>query len=173
MKRLEIFLLLLFVVGFISCSAERADVKKESNQKEQNQNTETTHSTDTGCDPALWDHVYDPSRLEVRDKCKVVTGVVKELGENEDGDTHLLVKLDPGQEDLLTKRNIKKKDGNLVAEVVCANKITDKKAKEACKGFSNSIALPAVGDHVKVTGSYVIDSHDDWAEIHPVSKIEK
>ena len=171
MKRIGVLLVLLFAVGLISCSADKTDVKKKSNQTEQN--TEQSKSTDTGCDPSLWDHVYDPSRLEVRDKCKVVTGIVKELGENEDGDTHLLLKLDPGQEDLLTKRNIKKKDGNLVAEVVCANKITDKKAVEACRGFSNSIALPAVGDHVRVTGSYVLDSHNDWAEIHPVSKIEK
>src|SRR5258708_14320470 len=125
MKRIEIFLLLLLVVTFVACSEVRTDVKTKSNQKEQN--TQRTDSSDAGCDPSLWDHVYDPSILEIRDKCKVVTGVVEELGENEDGDTHLLLKLDPGQDDLLTKRNIKKKDGNLDAEGVCANKATDNK----------------------------------------------
>src|SRR5258708_24129530 len=150
MKTLEISFMILLMVLFVSCSAEKADVKNKSNKKEKK--TQPTNSGDVGCDQTIWNHVYDPSRLEVRDKCKVVTGVVEELGENPDGDTHLLLKLDSGQEDLLTKRNIKKKDGNLVAEVVCANKVTDKKATDACNGFSNKIALPAVGDHVIVTG---------------------
>jgi hypothetical protein len=29
-----------------------------------------------------------------------------------------------------------------------------------------------VGAHVRATGTYVIDSHNGWAEIHPVSRIE-
>ena len=132
-----------------------------------------TASTAGGCNDALWKQVYDPSRLQVLDKCKVVTGVIEESNADEDGDQHMLLKLDKGQKDLLTKRNEKKKQGDLVIEVVCANKITRKKAMGACTGYTNNISLPAVGDHVRVTGSYVIDSHNGWAEIHPVSKIEK
>ena len=41
----------------------------------------------------------------------------------------------------------------------------------ACKGYVNNVELPKVGDHVKVTGSYVIDSHNGWAEIHPITEI--
>ena len=107
------------------------------------------------------------------DQCKVVTGTIEEQDANEDGDEHMLLKLDAGQDDLLTKRNLKKKNGDLVIEVVCANPVTDKKAVEACRGYSNPIQIPNIGDHVRVTGSYVNDTHNDWTEIHPVSKIEK
>ena len=61
----------------------------------------------------------------------------------------------------------------LVVEIVCANPVKLKKAKSACAGYTNRIALPNVGEHVRVTGTHVIDSHNGWAEIHPVSRIEK
>ena len=66
-----------------------------------------------------------------------------------------------------------KKQGDLVIEAVCINNITRKKAMGACRGYVNHVILPEIGDHVKVTGSYVIDSHNGWAEIHPITKIEK
>jgi hypothetical protein len=127
---------------------------------------------DPKCDPSLWDHVYDPSRLKVIDQCKVVTGIIDELDENSDGDTHMLLRLDPGFDDLLLKKNKTKKNGDLVVEVVCGHPVSDKKAVDACKGYSNKVAIPKVGDRVRVTGSYVNDSHNDWAEIHPASRIE-
>ena len=84
----------------------------------------------------------------------------------------MLLKLDNGQDDLLTKKNIKKKQGDLVIEAVCANKTTLLKVGNTCNGYINHIQLPKVGDHVRVTGSLVIDSHNGWAEIHPITKIE-
>ena len=125
------------------------------------------------CNAALWKNVYDPDRLQVIEKCKTVTGVIEESNADPDGDQHMLLKLDKGQKDLLTKKNKSKKDGDLVIEVVCANKISRKRAMGACTGYINNISLPAVGDHVKVTGSFVLDSHNGWNEIHPVSSIEK
>lgn len=89
-----------------------------------------------------------------------------------DGDQHFLLKLDPGQAALVNKRNQKKKSGSLVLEIVCANPTTMKKAKAACKGYTNRIPIAPVGAHVRATGTYVIDSHNGWAEIHPVSKLE-
>ncbi len=91
---------------------------------------------------------------------------------NEDGDHHMLLKLDAGQEDLLTKTNRKKKQGYLVIEAVCANKTTLKKVGNTCNGYINKIQIPKLGEHVKVTGSLVIDTHNGWAEIHPITKIE-
>lgn len=117
--------------------------------------------------------MYDASRLQVLDKCKIVTGIIEETSADEDGDQHMLLKLDKGQKDLLTKKNKIKKQGDLVIEAVCINNITRKKAMGACTGYVNHVMLPQVGDHVKVTGSYVIDSHNGWAEIHPITKIEK
>jgi hypothetical protein len=124
------------------------------------------------CKNSLWKHVYDPSRLEIIDSCISVTGIIKESKAEDDGDQHLLLLLDTGQDELLTKKNYKKKSDDLVLELVCANHIKDKKAKKACKGFKNNVQVPPLETHVKVTGTYVIDSNNGWAEIHPVSKIE-
>ena len=125
------------------------------------------------CDPKLWNFVWDPERLDVLDKCKTVTGVIVEKNADPDGDEHMLLKLDAGQENLLKKKNYTKKNGNLVIEAICINRITRKSAKGICKGYINQVQIPNVGDHIKVTGSYVLDSHNGWAEIHPITIIEK
>jgi hypothetical protein len=135
--------------------------------------TNSAAQKDAGnCDKKLWNFVWQPKRLEVLDKCKTVTGTIVEKNADTDGDEHMLLKLDAGQENLLKKKNYSKKEGNLVIEAVCINHITRKSAKGVCKGYVNQVQLPKVGDHVKVTGSYVIDSHNGWAEIHPISKVE-
>ncbi len=132
----------------------------------------TSANSSAGCDQSLWSHVYNPTRLTVLKQCTTVTGTVAESNVDDDGDQHFLVKLDPGQDQLLTKRNIKKKNGDLVAEIVCANKPQIKKAKSACAGWSNPVPLPSVGAHVSVTGSLVLDTSNGWNEIHPVSSVK-
>ncbi len=132
----------------------------------------TTEATASGCNAALWRRVYKPARLQILDACKVVTGVIDELNVEDDGDEHMLLKLDPGQDGLVNKRNVKKKNGDLVAEIVCANPTTKKSALKACNGYTNAISFPTLHQHVRITGSYVIDSNNGWAEIHPVSSIE-
>ena len=127
----------------------------------------------TGCDASLWNHVYNPTRLQKLSACISVTGTVDKSNADDDGDQHFLVRLDPGQPNLVNKRNKKKKNGDLVGEIVCANAVILKKAKAACAGYTNSIAIPKVGDRVRMTGTYVIDLHNGWAEVHPVSKLEK
>lgn len=127
----------------------------------------------TGCDASLWTHVYDPTRLQQLTPCVSVSGIVQESAPDDDGDQHFLLKLDPGQEALVNKKNQKQKNGALVVEIVCANPITLQKAKSACAGYRNRIPLPQVGWHVKATGTYVIDSHNGWAEVHPVSTLQK
>jgi len=73
---------------------------------------------------------------------------------------------------LLTKKNMKKKQGDLVIEAVCANKTKLPKVGNTCNGYINKIQIPKLGDHVKVTGSLVNDTHNNWNEIHPITKIE-
>ncbi len=122
--------------------------------------------------PAFGNMCMDPTGLEVIDKCMTVTGVIEESSADDDGDQHMLLKLDEGQDNLLKKKNIKKKTRDLVIEAICMNNITNPKVGGACKGYINHVQLPKVGDHVKVSGSYVIDAHNGWAEIHPITKIE-
>jgi hypothetical protein len=133
---------------------------------------ETSSQAKASCDASLWNHVYNPTRLKQLNPCLSVTGVIEESSADPDGDQHFLLKLDPGQDNLLNKRNAKKKGGDIVLEIVCANPTKMKKAKKACAGYTNPIPIPAVGAHVTATGTYVLDSHNGWVEIHPISKLQ-
>ena len=159
---------LFLVSALCACSGEKSNAQGATTLS----SAEVSQYAATGCDASLWNHVYSPKRLQQLAPCITVTGVIDESNADEDGDQHFLLKLDPGQDKLLNKRNRKKKGGDIVLEIVCANPIKLKKVKSACAGYTNHIAIPAVGTHVRATGTYVIDSHNGWAEIHPVSKLE-
>ena len=156
---------------------EKGDKKKKGDKDKDSDETKAANadqaSTNVTCDKSLWDHVYNPERLEIQKDCMGVTGTIAERSTDDDGDEHMLLKLDDGQDDILTKKNKKKKDDELVIEAVCAGTPTLKKVGDACNNFKNSVELPQVGDHVRVTGSLVLDTHNGWAEIHPISRIDK
>ena len=124
------------------------------------------------CDASLWKRVYNPTRLTQVKPCITATGIIEESSVDPDGDQHFLMKLDADGVGLLNKRNLKKKNGDLVVEIVCANPVKLKKVAATCVGFKNTVMIPRVGTHVRVTGTYVIDGHNGWAEIHPASRIE-
>lgn len=165
------------------------------------ENTETslyngTDSTLTGiisCDSTIWQHVYTPRRLVVLKNCTEVTGIIYHKPRAEgDGDYHIYLKLDSGQENYLNSQNYKLEDSCLVIEPVCAVRDYEKnKVKitpfykgiysdlpEACDGYINKIHIPNKGEHVRVRGSLVIDKgitpipEHGWMEIHPVTSIE-
>ena len=161
----------------VSCASDKKEKKLKKKEKIEKALAKIDlipgDSTITsGCDTSLWRYVYNRERLELISLCKTVTGVVEESNADEDGDQHMLLKLDAGQEALLTKFNMKKKQGDLVIEAVCANNVVVKKVKGTCEGYTSKIQLPKIGDHIKVTGSYVIDGHNGWAEIHPIMSLE-
>jgi hypothetical protein len=159
---------IVLLSALCACSQEKSNAQSVN----QDQKVEVSQSAATGCDASLWDHVYSPARLHKLAPCLSVTGVIDESSVDEDGDQHFLLKLDPGQDRLVNKRNAKKKAGDIVLEIVCANPTTMKKPKSACTGYTNRIQIPAVGAHVRATGTYVLDSHNGWVEIHPVSKLQ-
>jgi hypothetical protein len=160
----------LFLVSILyACSGEKSTPQRVA----QVSSAEVSQSAATGCDASLWNHVYNPTRLQQLATCVTVTGTIDESDVDADGDQHFLLKLDPGQDTLVNKRNDKKKSGDIVLEIVCANPTKMKKAKSACAGYTNPIRIPAVGEHVKVTGTYVLDSNNGWVEIHPVSTFSK
>jgi hypothetical protein len=158
----------ILLSAFWACSAEQSHAQSVK----QGSKVDLSRFAASGCDASLWNHVYNPKRLQQLAPCISVTGVIMESSADADGDQHFLLRLDPGQDKLVNKRNRKKKGGDIVLEIVCANPTTMKKPKSACAGYTNPISIPAVGAHVRATGTYVIDSHNGWAEIHPVSKLQ-
>ena len=141
-----------------------------------------TSSTTAQCDDSLWDHVYNPQRLIVKQQCIAVTGTTVDAtnGKNADGvrheadgDTHGWLKLDPAFTNLLNAGNLSDENGNMVFEIVCKYRVTQADAKAACPlTFHNQVQLPPVGSHVRVVGTYVQDTnHAKWKEIHPVTSI--
>jgi hypothetical protein len=139
-------------------------------------------STAGGCDAGLWDHVYNPERLVVKQKCISVTGTIVDatnkkrkdgVRKEADGDTHGWLKVDPQFKSLLNAGNVSNEEGNLVFEIVCNFGVSQADAKASCPAsFHNGVVLPAVGSHVTIVGSYVQEkNHAKWMEIHPVSNI--
>lgn len=139
-------------------------------------------SSTTGCDATLWDHVYNPQRLIVKQSCISVTGTIVDatngkrsdgVRKEADGDTHGWLKVDPQFKNLLNAGNMSDEGGNLVYEIVCKFNVSQADAKGACPlTYHTPVQLPAVGTHVQIFGSYVQDTnHARWMEIHPVSKI--
>jgi hypothetical protein len=170
---------IVLLAALCACSGEKS--KKELKQERKAESAspgiggvpgDFSRFAATGCDASLWNHVYNPTRLQQLSPCVSATGVVSESLVDDDGDQHFLLVLDPGQDVLVNKRNQKKKTGALVVEIVCANPALLKKAKAACANYRNPIAKPVIGSHVRAVGTLVIDSHNGWAEIHPVSKLQ-
>lgn len=124
------------------------------------------------CDSTLWDHIYHPSRLQVLESCKTITGTVEVMRTEADGDFHILFKLDPAYSDLINQVNIDKQHGDLIIEPICENNVTQADAVSSCQGFSQNFQIQ-VGDHLQVTGAYVTDLQHGWREIHPISSIIK
>ncbi len=143
-------------------------------------NPETT--TQGSCDESLWNHVYNPTRLIVKQQCITVTGTIVDAtnGKEPDGvrheadaDTHGWLKLDAQFEDLLNPGNLSNEGGNLVFEIVCKFvPPTQEDAKPACSNYTSPLKIPPIGSHVQIVGSYVRDTnHAQWMEIHPVTSI--
>ena len=137
------------------------------------------------CDPVLMRHVYHPTRLTMLAACKTVTGVIDLIRLPEpDGDTHVNIRLDAGQEGLVHRpgvapgssqdyTNTRFQHGDLVTEAICQHPVIQPNAKAACAGFHDAIKIPPVGAHVEVTGVYVLDQDHGWTELHPVSAIKR
>jgi len=131
-------------------------------------------STPGKCDESLWNHVYNPSRLQIVDSCITITGTIDSIRAEKDGDLHIRLAVDSQYSHLINQANKDNQFGGLVLEPICVREVTQASAIAACQNFRQSIDIPLVGTHVKVTGSYVLDhEHNDWAEIHPITSIKE
>ena len=132
----------------------------------------TAHAAVTPtCDKSLWQHVFLPTRLHIVDPCITATGVIKSIHVENDGDFH--IKLLADNSSLINQANIKFENGDLVLEAICQNPVSRSEVGSACDNFNHpALSIPPVGSHVKVTGSYVLDTrNNNWAEIHPITSI--
>jgi hypothetical protein len=97
--------------------------------------------------------VYHPSRLVVKSRCRVVSGTVEVVRfEPYDGDVHVEVRLDDGQDGLLSRGNERLR-GNLLLEIVPLDRAR--------------VPVPRVGSRVSAVGPLVDDTTHGWREIHP------
>ena len=108
------FILLVFLV-FTSFIVQRQAADKKNNTRTALARRPATNDFPlSDCDPEIWKHVYNPSRLKVIKDCITVSGVITESHAEADGDQHLLLKPDGGNENLLTRKNLKNKKGTEV-----------------------------------------------------------
>lgn len=105
-------------------------------------------------DPFYWDHVHHQSRLIVNSYDTTVVGKVLNISRKLDGDYHLIIQSDSTH--------------TIVAEIICACR----GIMSACRGYTNNITIPKVGDYVRIIGDSVTDkNHNDLPEIHPVKML--
>jgi hypothetical protein len=126
----------------------------------------------TGCDAELWNHVYRKARLHVVESCIAVTGVVRHIKREADGDDHIQLAVDSEFSKLLNERNKTAQGNTLILEPVCQWPPTISDSHVACRDFHSPISVPKAGEKIRVVGSYVLDTEGGWMEIHPVSSIE-
>ncbi|HVH14575.1 MAG TPA: PKD domain-containing protein [Candidatus Angelobacter sp.] len=124
----------------------------------------------TCSDPAsISNHVYNPYRLQIVKACTTASGTVDNIIAEDDGDVHLRLRLDAAYSNLTNSANDQYQYGDLVVEIICVYPPIQADAVASCQNYTNPIPVPDVGNHITVTGPYVLDTeHYDWAEIHPV-----
>jgi hypothetical protein len=124
--------------------------------------------------------VHDPQRLKIISQCAQIVGVITkhapELNPS-DGDIHFHVRPDPGYESMLNDKN--RSEGNLHVEVVprdqpgCTPGQPVKGSEDnlgLCSGAN--VRIPPLGTHVRIVGALVLDSENDWNELHPAWRID-
>ena len=101
--------------------------------------------------------VYHPARLRVIDHCRAVAGRVAVVHQEEDGDLHFDVALDPAYRNMLMPANYSRQHGYLVVEFMPRDR--------------GRLPAPSVGDRIALVGAYVDDLDHAWSEIHPVWQV--
>jgi hypothetical protein len=97
--------------------------------------------------------VYHPQRLKVKSRCRVAVGTVEKVKpELYDGDIHIELRLDRGQEGLLSSGNARV-GGTLIVEIIPWDRAR--------------VPVPEEGQRVEVVGPWVDDTAHSWNEIHP------
>jgi hypothetical protein len=144
----------------------------------------------TPCIPELNQFILPPkeARFTVIKQCVTITGTVVWTNYfNEDGDANFNVVLDPQYKDMLGPGSYSEVFANkypggpaIHAETVCQGPVTSNSTENvgACNGYDGPDfrpVLPKRGDHVMVTGRYLIEMPEmpgGITELHPVYDIK-
>jgi len=100
--------------------------------------------------------VYHPARLHVLATCRWFVGTVVAVRGEDDGDHHLDLIPDPGKGSFLNQGDRDHQHAGLLIELMPGQ----------------HYALPLVGEHLSVFGTWVYDADHGWNEIHPVWAIK-
>src|SRR5438132_10158942 len=127
-------------------------------------------SSSSCSDPAsISGHIYNSYRLQIVKSCTTASGTVDRVIQEADGDVHVRTILDQAYRNLTNSANVQYQYGDLVVEIICVTPPSQTDAIPACQNYSNQIPIPTAGQHITITGPYVLDTdHHNWAEIHPV-----
>jgi hypothetical protein len=87
------------------------------------------------CDESLWNHVYNPSRLQIVDSCITITGTIDSISAEKDGDLHIRLSVDSQYSHLINQANKDNQFGDLVLEPICVRKVTQASAIAACENL--------------------------------------
>ena len=131
-----------------------------------------SQNKDIPCDSSLWKYVYNSKRLEVIEECVTVTGIIYSTKKGKGGDIHIQLKPDLGQKNLLNDNNYIIQDSCLVIKPIRINEVNQINGMETGADYINHITIPQKGQHVRVTGSYVLDEKHMWREIYPITRIQ-
>ncbi len=135
----------------------------------------------TNCDLSLWNSIGNPGppRFKMLNPCTTVTGTVTLVHFPPDGDTVFALALDSPYKFMITKANYNTKmTGGIWVEMICQRNNNAEGVRihvGDCQGFNGQkFPTPKVGDHLSVTGSYILDIREGGhAEIHPASSVTK
>ena len=100
--------------------------------------------------------VYHPERLKVKSRCRVAVGTVEKVkAELYDGDIHIGLRLDPGQDGLLSSGNARV-GGTLILEIIPPGEQSDDEVlaelKESVDYWRQAIAARGSGDAAMSSG---------------------
>jgi hypothetical protein len=129
----------------------------------------STSSSSCSDPSAISSHIYHAYRLQIVKSCITASGTIDNVIEEADGDVHLRTYLDQAYRNLANSANDQYQYGDLVVEIICVTPPSQTDAIPACQNYTNQITVPSAGQHITITGPYVLDTdHYNWAEIHPV-----
>ena len=84
-------------------------------------------------------YVFLPTRLHVVNPCITITGIIKGIHVENDGDTH--IRLLPDNSSLISQANTKFENGDLVLEAICQNPVSRPEVGSACNNFNHPHSL--------------------------------